>query len=114
MLLIAATGFAQQDNTADFYKIIQKHDVSAVLNASPIDDNPVGIIGTDFQRFQIHFSSIKKNPQNPYEYLVSGKTMVKNNRCDFTGTITIKTAVICPSSERPKLIAGQLTAVVRL
>jgi hypothetical protein len=48
-----------------------------------------GIIGDDHQRIQIKFLQIEKNIHNPKEYLVFGKTNVKDNVCDFVGKITI-------------------------
>ncbi|WP_199200195.1 hypothetical protein [Adhaeribacter arboris] len=53
---------------------------------------PLGYIGDNYQRFYIHFTSVKKNPENPLQYFLSGKTRVKNNICDFKGTITIVSA----------------------
>lgn len=35
------------------------------------------------------FISIKRNEKNKSEYIVRGKSSVKSNTCDFTGTITI-------------------------
>jgi len=49
-----------------------------------------GIIGEEHQRIRIKLISIEKNPQNPSEYLVYGKSMVKENICDFKGIIKIK------------------------
>jgi hypothetical protein len=49
-----------------------------------------GIIGADHQRIKIKLTSIRKNPGNPGEYFVTGKSNVKDVICDFTGTITIK------------------------
>ncbi len=48
-----------------------------------------GIIGENHQRIQVKFISVEKNPKNPKEYLVKGKTKVKNNICDFQGKIVI-------------------------
>ncbi len=50
----------------------------------------LGIIGSDFQRLRIKLISIQKNSSNPNEYFVSGKSFVKNNICDFNGTIQIR------------------------
>jgi len=49
-----------------------------------------GIIGEEHQRIRIKLISIDKNPQNPVEYIVYGKSMVKENICDFNGIIRIK------------------------
>jgi hypothetical protein len=49
----------------------------------------LGIIGDDNQRIRIRMTSVKKNPNNPSEYLVTGKSNVKGNICDFSGTIKL-------------------------
>lgn len=55
------------------------------------DNNLIyGIIGEEHQRIRIKLISIEKNPQNPVEYLVYGKSMVKETICEFNGTIKIK------------------------
>ena len=50
---------------------------------------PIGYIGDNFQRFYIHFQSVTKDMITPSRYHVKGKTRVKNNICDFEGTISI-------------------------
>lgn len=50
-----------------------------------------GIIGKNFQRIQIKWISINKDPFNPDLYYVYGKTKVKENICDFTGVFKIRT-----------------------
>lgn len=52
-------------------------------------DNPVGIIGDSYQRIYIKVLTVVKNEFVPNEYLVYGKSRVKNNICDFVGKITI-------------------------
>lgn len=52
----------------------------------------LGFIGSDYQRFRIVFISVIKNNDNPSQYFVYGKSMVKGNVCDFQGTITIREA----------------------
>lgn len=58
-------------------------------NEDMIRPEPIGYIGNDYQRFYIHFMSVEKNIKQPLEYLISGKTKVKNNICDFHGVINI-------------------------
>jgi hypothetical protein len=48
-----------------------------------------GIIGDDNQRILIKILRIEKDHKNPEVYLISGKSSVKRNICDFTGKITI-------------------------
>ena len=49
----------------------------------------LGIIGTDYQRIKICFTSINKNSANEAQYDVKGISVVKNNKCDFKGTVRI-------------------------
>lgn len=46
-----------------------------------------GIIGDEHQRIRIKLLTARKNQKNPYEYLISGKSNVKETICDFQGTI---------------------------
>jgi hypothetical protein len=94
----------------NFYDSIKYYDLSklwrtdSVLNLELIDDTissdprkfafpePIGFIGSNYQRFYVHFLSVRKDKKNPYIYDVTGKTRVKNNICRFAGTMTIDTA----------------------
>lgn len=49
-----------------------------------------GIIGPEHQRIKIKLLSVSKSLTNPNEYNVSGKSNVKGNICDFSGTIRLK------------------------
>lgn len=48
-----------------------------------------GIIGNEHQRIRIKLISIEKKPGNPNEYIVFGKSEVRNNICDFNGVVQI-------------------------
>lgn len=109
---------AREADTLDFYRQIKGLDLSGILVDTALngfnDSGPLGFIGNEFQRFLIHFDQIGKSPENPYTYTVSGKTMVKNNRCDFNGYIRIIAAFTFPSMEVPAVRYGELTAVVHI
>lgn len=49
-----------------------------------------GIIGNDYQRILIKIIFAEKNLNNPNEYLVYGKSRVKEHTCDFIGKITLE------------------------
>ncbi len=49
-----------------------------------------GIIGKDNERLKIKLISIRKSSNNPNEYIIFGKSKVKENICDFTGKINLK------------------------
>ena len=77
-------------------------------------DRFIGFIGNDIQRFYIIFTDVKKSPDNPYLYRVSGKTRVKNNNCDFTGSITVVRSGQAVEQELPDHVTGFILAQVDL
>ncbi|MFB2579425.1 hypothetical protein ACEYX6_09835 [Acinetobacter sp. c2-A9] len=49
----------------------------------------IGITGEHNQRLIINIQSVKKiNPQS-FDYKITGYSKVKNNRCEFTGKLTL-------------------------
>ena len=66
----------------------------------------LGFIGDDYQRFNIHFVSMIQNPTNPYQYLVYGKTKVKQTICAFQGTITVREAKLYTIGDLPTYQQG--------
>lgn len=76
----------ENKNSIDNYL---KFDFSNIWTEKNDDDIVYGIIGEEHQRIQIKFLTIEKNINNPKEYFVYGKSMVKSNICDFVGKITI-------------------------
>jgi|GEM_PF-2779025 Uncharacterized protein conserved in bacteria len=77
----------------DYSKAIAGRDLSELFVLTP-EGEYLGIIGTDRQRFYIHFTKAEKSAKNPYEYAVAGKTRVKNNICTFSGTMTVELAAL--------------------
>lgn len=49
----------------------------------------VGFIGDKYERLRMKFISVKKDSSNSDVYYITGKSMVKNNVCNFTGKVTI-------------------------
>lgn len=126
IILLAGQSYAQK-TTNNFYDTIKNYDLSTVLMADSIQTEKeeggtdkikraeiLGFIGGNFQRFQIHFTSITKNPKNPYHYFAYGKTMVKEKVCSFKGTITIEQAKLYRSSDLPTDQQGFATCEVTL
>jgi hypothetical protein len=116
-----------QGKVADFYAQAGKANLATLWHAPKIYfvgapdpwDNfpePYGFIGSNYQRFYIHYTAVIKNPSNPYQYLVKGKTRVKNNICSFIGTITVKQAKrnLEPNEAYPKYKYGYLICQVDL
>lgn len=111
--------YAQDSTTTDFFDQIKTYDLSTIITADSIlpwdreDKNEkfkreeiLGFIGDDYQRFFIHFVSVIQNPTNPIEYLVYGKTKVKETICSFQGTITIRQARIYKIGDIPAFKQG--------
>lgn len=115
VLLLGKT-YAQDTTTTDFFDRVKNYDLSKVLTADSFLDEEskdkierteiLGFIGDDFQRFYIHFVSIIQNPTNPYEYLVYGKSKVKETICSFQGTIAIRQAKLYTSVDIPTYKQG--------
>ncbi|WP_158827420.1 hypothetical protein [Mucilaginibacter lacusdianchii] len=94
----------QPAGTTNFYGNIKTYNLAALWHADhlrllSLKENepfpePYGILGKNCQRFYIHYTSVVKDPANPYRYQVQGKTRVGNQVRPFTGTITVTQAGI--------------------
>src|SRR5690242_10027684 len=79
--------------SVDYFPSIKNYDLSKLWQADSIQiegdgDNipfpePLGYIGDNFQRFYIHYISVTRSKNDPYQYNVYGKTMVRENICSF-------------------------------
>lgn len=49
----------------------------------------VGFIGSDYQHIRVKIISVAKDKKNSDIYNISGKSLVKNNLCSFSGTMKI-------------------------
>lgn len=128
ILIFATKASPQNGKQLDFINDIKGYNLSDVWLADSIlsiweEDNSVarfqrsetlGFIGADYQRFYIKFISAIKVPDNPNEYLVYGKTRVKNNLCAFQGTIKIGKAVLTTSDKPGQFKRGNVVCNVVL
>jgi len=99
LFLLWASVYHARQNSTDYIQEIRKHDhskcwhndvgTSDSIGLQTMLPEPIGVIGDRYQRFFIHYNTITKSGTNPYQYRVTGKTKVKENICDFSGTITI-------------------------
>jgi len=84
-------------------RLLQKTDLTRKVLSLSLDefdfsplfthtDNAVvyGFIGDNYQRIRVKFLKVTKSQSAPENYLVYGKSMVKDNICEFRGTITIQ------------------------
>jgi hypothetical protein len=111
-LIFTVILFSQTFGQKSLYSKIKNYNLTSVYKPdSIIDDSnektklaePLGFIGANFQRFQIHFTSIKKNKTNPYEYDVLGKTKVNEKVCSFKGTFKVISAVFERNDEMKEI-----------
>lgn len=106
---------AQDTSSVDFYAKAGDFDFSRLITADSIltfdgeegsekirKPEALGFIGSNYQRFHIHFISVIQDRSNPLHYFVYGKTMVKENICDFQGTLKVKSARIYNKSDLDK------------
>jgi hypothetical protein len=115
-MLISVQIFGQESDKIDFTKEIQKFDISDLLTLERFNiendtvvvprQQPLGFIGENFQRFHIRLISVIRNPNNPLEYFVFGKTKVKENICVFQGKLTVEKSMLFKESEIPELKQG--------
>ncbi|MEO5942436.1 MAG: hypothetical protein ABIP30_10010 [Ferruginibacter sp.] len=126
-VLLFNKSYSQEKTTTNFFEQIKSYDLSTIINADSLlaEDREggkditkraeiLGFIGGNYQRFYIHFISVIQNPKNKYEYLVSGKTKVKETVCSFQGTITIKEAIVYKSADIPSYKQGFINSEVIL
>jgi hypothetical protein len=113
--------------TYDYSRQISKVDLSQLWieqRLLVIDDHgkeqliqrpePLGFIGENYQRFYIHFIMVHRSPTNYLQYLVTGKTRVRNSVCDFKGTITIREAHLESDPDVPEYKTGYIVGEYRL
>lgn len=102
--LLANSAEAQPAGTANFYNNIKSYNLAALWRADRLRllslkqnepfPEPYGTLGKNYQRFYIHYTTVTKDPANPYRYQVQGKTRVGNQIRPFSGTITVTQAGI--------------------
>jgi len=117
MICFSRMGYAQ--DVTNYFSEMKNHDLSVVIAFERFSDGielpPIlGFIGDDYQRFFIRFTSVVKSSANPYEYVVSGKTKVRDNICSFEGTIKIVEAKLFTEPEFPEYKQGYAICEVSL
>ncbi len=111
-LISNSIGYAQPTNKADYFNELKQRDVS-YLFIHPyweFDENqPIGYLGNNFERLRIKFISVIKNPLDPTEYLIYGKSKVKNNICSFQGKLTIDRSITFNEDDDTLTLFGELS-----
>jgi hypothetical protein len=94
------------DTKTDLKKDFVKYDLSPLLTQTK-NSIVFGFIGNDYQRIRIKLISVIKNKENPIQYFVYGKSMVKGNICEFQGTITITNVFYFKDADKPDIKQGK-------
>ena len=120
-LIISVLVYGQQPKTKDFLTEISNYDISEVWTLTNLKiendtsiverQEPLGFIGENYQRFYIHFISTIQNPTDKHNYLIYGKTRVKENVSSFQGQIVIKEARIYLEGDLPPLKQGFINGI---
>ena len=92
--------------SVNYLDTIVHRDLSILWLPDKYQKYNLGYIGSKYQRFKIHFNSIIKDPENPEVYLFYGKSKVKENICEFLGTVKLLHARKFISSEIENIIQG--------
>ncbi|PZR23447.1 MAG: hypothetical protein DI539_03225 [Flavobacterium psychrophilum] len=123
-ILLIFPGLVLAQNSDDLYEELASIDLTHIINGKSISDDegnkivrrePLGYIGWDYRRFRIHFTSFTRDKNDAYVYNVKGKTKVKNNVCDFTGTIKVISASYNAADFNEKVVNvkhGSITCAV--
>ncbi len=122
VLILTVTSKAQVPKSVDYFANIKNYNLSKLWCADSIQTEgdgekilfpePLGYIGDNYQRFYIHYLIVAKIKEKPYQYKVYGKTKVKDNISNFSGTITVKNAMLYKESDDPKYKQGTVTCDV--
>lgn len=65
-----------------------------------------GVIGNNNQRIKMKFTDVKRDSLISYSYIIIGKSMVKNNICDFKGKITV-TSILATKDKKHGILLGE-------
>lgn len=50
----------------------------------------LGFIGSKYRRIKIFYNAIEKDKADPFKYYIKGISVVGNNKCDFSGELTVQ------------------------
>ena len=84
--------FLNKLKNIDLSRVFYPDSIISDYNEKLKRQESLGFIGNNYQRFEIHISSMIKSKADSFIYDISGKTRVKNNICEFIGTIKIISA----------------------
>lgn len=100
----------QVDSTYDFLlNSIENTDIGFLWSGDLSQNNRLGFIGENYQRLEIRYISVIQNFDNPYEYFLYGKTRVKNNICQFQGSLLITETGILEDDDFPDVTRAYLS-----
>ena len=114
--MLACVPARAQDSITDFMKKIKAYDLAPLWTTDSIQDgegisveriDPLGFIDDQsYQRFYIHFTSVKKKKNAVYEYEVKGKTKIGKTIHTFTGSLKVLRSLTQPCEFLPQFTMG--------
>jgi hypothetical protein len=120
--MMGRSAYSQKRESSDYYAGLKMADASKLwyndIDQPQSDSSaaalpePLGFIGDNFQRFFIHFITVKKSNANPYQYIITGKTKVKENTCQFSGIIQIVKARLFKEQVDKKYKQGSVECTI--
>ncbi len=100
LIFLSNATFAQNEDFLQEFSRYELNDKNALNDFNQYDFSNIwtttkessiyGIIGNNHQRIRMKFLSVHRKANNKNQYVVYGKSKVKDNICDFQGTITLK------------------------
>lgn len=93
---------------ADSLSKATQYDFSSIWPT--IDDQQNGVLGQNYQRIQFHIETVTKSRKNSNTYIVTGKTKVNNNICNFKGEIKLQKIFYLNCEDDQKKKCGVLLA----
>ncbi len=91
ILYNSPSGYKEYKGESDYYEVDKvlyaEKDFSRVLMPTT---EFLGFIGDNYQKLDVVFTSVERDKQNPYTYLVKGYSTTKGNKQSFAGNIVIK------------------------
>jgi hypothetical protein len=119
---LTLSAYGQTRKAFNFFTEIKRYDLSGLWRSDSIYieggpdrttfPEPLGYIGENYQRFYIHYLTVERSKYNPYIYIISGKTKVKDNICRFNGAITVSKAMLYGASDDSRFEQGLIVSDV--
>ncbi len=90
---------SQSEISDSIISLLEYSDIGFIWTGEGYDNSRLGFISDDYQRIRVRFLSVIQNYDNPFEYFVYGKSKVKEQVCEFQGSVYITEAGVVDVDE---------------